>query len=509
MASNSDPSWYHGDSRVTALSKDKQAHHVRSMETRDEYDIPRRMKLDKPTVDKLPLLIVNQYGRRGEPQHREDVVDGIPDPQGLPEMIIRDSSRPGFGVIVYETKKTFIAERERRVKVGTVGVETITEAWTEAQEKLRDMRKGKNPNEEKRKEKEAEADRRGLKLKQVLDDALESKDLSPPVEKEYRQMLSRFFADWMNKPVSEITGPKVLQRLKELRQQAKRKGNKGHGVDYGFKALSSVINFAQIKYPDIVKVNPVKAISEANRKKGWLPVRQRDRIITDRDLPTFFRILEAFRNGEIDRVSKDGEPLEPPPSAPMVADLLELLLFTGLRRGEGAGLKWKDIDFDERTLIARETKNGTDHKLPLTSSIITVLKRRKAQASGSVWVFPSSKGGHVQDPLFIAKLVKSSTDGRRLARAAALHRLASRRGCGLEVEGHRLRRADAHRPGDEERHRPQAATDQLHHHRPETPQGSGLRQRLGVPVQQGRACAGSAVHRQAGREAIRHRVPAA
>ena len=67
MASNSDPSWYHGDSRVTALSKDKQAHHVRSMETRDEYDIPRRMKLDKPTVDKLPLLIVNQYGRRGEP----------------------------------------------------------------------------------------------------------------------------------------------------------------------------------------------------------------------------------------------------------------------------------------------------------------------------------------------------------------------------------------------------------------------------------------------------------
>ncbi len=318
-------------------------------------------------------------------------------------MIIRDTSRKGFGMVLQETKKIFIAEREKRVRVGIVGVDTISQAWVTAQEKLREMRLGNNPNEEKRQAKQAEEGRKRLKLKLVLEDAIESKDLTPAVQKEYRQMHARFFGDWMDKPVTDINGPMVLERLKRLRQKAKKSGNKGHGVDYGFKALSSVINFAEIKYPDIVTVNPVRAISNAGQ---WKKVRARDRIITDRDLPKLFRSLEAFRSGSI---VEDGEEKQLPPSAPMVADLLELLLFTGLRRGEGSGLKWKDIDFDERTLIARETKNGTDHKLPLTNSIITILERRKANAEGSVWVFPSSKGGHVQDPLFIAKMVEKQS----------------------------------------------------------------------------------------------------
>lgn len=48
-----------------------------------------------------------------------------------------------------------------------------------------------------------------------------------------------------------------------------------------------------------------------------------------------------------------------------MADYLTLLLLTGLRRSEGAQLKWADVDFAEKTLTVRETKNGDDHVLPL------------------------------------------------------------------------------------------------------------------------------------------------
>ena len=394
--------WYRGDKYVEVLSKDKNGYRVRGVESGDVYDIPRRMKLDKDTIDKLPRVAGPNVHRPGRLHIREDVTDERP-ALSREAMIIRDSSRKGFGVVLQETKKTFIAEREKRVKVGTVGVDTISQAWVRGQEELREMRKGRNPNAEKRRAEKAEEDRRKLKLKYVLDDALESKDLTASVQKEYRQMLNRFFSDWMGQPVSNITRPMVLARLTLLRKQAKKKGSGAFGIDYGFKALSSVINWAQHHHPGVVKENPVKAISDADE---WKKARPRDRIITDRDLPAFTRTLASFRSGSI---VEDGKEKQLPPSAAMVADLLELLLFTGLRRGEGAGLRWRDIDFDERTLIARNTKNGTDHRLPLTNSIITILKRRKAQAEGSVYVFPSSKGGHVQDPLFIAKLVEKQS----------------------------------------------------------------------------------------------------
>lgn len=50
-----------------------------------------------------------------------------------------------------------------------------------------------------------------------------------------------------------------------------------------------------------------------------------------------------------------------------------LLLETGMRRGELLKLEWKDIDLTKRTASLRDTKNGEDRVVPLSSRASTAL----------------------------------------------------------------------------------------------------------------------------------------
>jgi integrase len=57
-------------------------------------------------------------------------------------------------------------------------------------------------------------------------------------------------------------------------------------------------------------------------------------------------------------------------------DYLQLVLLTGLRRGEALGLKWGDVDLVGRTLTVRDTKNGRDHTpVPLPGYLTALLGR--------------------------------------------------------------------------------------------------------------------------------------
>jgi integrase len=87
----------------------------------------------------------------------------------------------------------------------------------------------------------------------------------------------------------------------------------------------------------------------------------------------------------------------------LVADYLELLVLTGLRRREGARLRWTDIDLKGRTLIVRDTKNHEDHTLPLSDRLLDMFKRRYKFADGlpkpTGYVFPGAgTTGYLADP---------------------------------------------------------------------------------------------------------------
>jgi integrase len=75
-------------------------------------------------------------------------------------------------------------------------------------------------------------------------------------------------------------------------------------------------------------------------------------------------------------------------------DLVRFLLLIPLRRDEGAGLRWSEVDLDRgRILIAAERmKNGEAHELPLANPALAILAARKGGAAKlDALVFPSGE----------------------------------------------------------------------------------------------------------------------
>lgn len=60
-----------------------------------------------------------------------------------------------------------------------------------------------------------------------------------------------------------------------------------------------------------------------------------------------------------------------------IRDYLLLVVFTGLRRKEAAGLTWSNMDLSDKTLRIIETKSNQTHTLPLSDFLFELLQRGK------------------------------------------------------------------------------------------------------------------------------------
>ncbi|MGX9981545.1 tyrosine-type recombinase/integrase [Methylobacterium fujisawaense] len=82
---------------------------------------------------------------------------------------------------------------------------------------------------------------------------------------------------------------------------------------------------------------------------------------------------------------------------PMALNQIRLWLLTGLRRDEGARLRWEEVDFDKNQIMLLKSKSIPQR--PLTPPAVELLQRLRllAELDGdgmpiSPWVFPSSRG---------------------------------------------------------------------------------------------------------------------
>ena len=76
----------------------------------------------------------------------------------------------------------------------------------------------------------------------------------------------------------------------------------------------------------------------------------------------------------------------------MVAGMMRMALFTGMRRGEIYKLRWKDIDFERGFIHIRAPKGGADQKIPLNAAARDLLESHP-RTYGSPYVFPGRSGG--------------------------------------------------------------------------------------------------------------------
>ena len=72
-------------------------------------------------------------------------------------------------------------------------------------------------------------------------------------------------------------------------------------------------------------------------------------------------------------------------------NVIRMTLWTGCRTGEVCGAQWRDIDLAKRTWHMRDSKNGAERHVQLSTQAVEFLRQLKLNATE--YVFPSSRTG--------------------------------------------------------------------------------------------------------------------
>jgi integrase len=77
--------------------------------------------------------------------------------------------------------------------------------------------------------------------------------------------------------------------------------------------------------------------------------------------------------------------------------MIQLLLLTGQRRTEVAGIRWSEIDLDkaEWTIPGTRTKNGEPHSVPLSDMALGIIKSLPRIKSNQGFLFTTTSETHV------------------------------------------------------------------------------------------------------------------
>lgn len=299
------------------------------------------------------------------------------------QIFYRDSELMGFGLRVGKSKKVFFAEAKLdgktiRKSIARHNVISVDDARAQAKKILAEVANGKNPFDE------IKARRSNIiTVKEVLEDYISTRvNLKPSTIQDYRQTFKTYIGDWQNKPLKEITKDMIEIRFRQIGENSPAQANK---VMRNFRA---VYNYAMVKYEDsqgesIFRSNPVKRISQL---RMWYRVNRRNTLIKHYDLAPWYQAVNSLTNDHV------------APNRETVRDFLLFVLLTGLRRREAAALTWNRVDFKDKTFTVIETKNHTDHTLPLTDYLFDLLAVRKSKAVNQ-YVFPNEFGtGMLNDP---------------------------------------------------------------------------------------------------------------
>lgn len=142
---------------------------------------------------------------------------------------------------------------------------------------------------------------------------------------------------------------------------------------------------------DLVEVSPCDRVRAPGREQA------RDRVLTDGEIGDLWKVLEGARNGTA-------------PMTEATALAIRLALVTGQRIGEIVGLSWFEIDRASGwwTIPAARSKNGLEHRVPLSRLALGVLARAAEVGGGSGFMFPG------RDP---ARHIDHNVIGHALRRA--------------------------------------------------------------------------------------------
>jgi len=324
------------------------------------------------------------------------------------QILFWDLELPGFGLKLTPNKVVYVIQK----RVGKRTVRTVLGNYNAfgtpemarkyAQSKLQELRGGTDLNAEKKKSRQAAAT-----LRQVMQDYLTLKEnkLRPKTKQVYQSAVVRCFADWLDRPITEINDSMVASRHKKLSTANGPRGKGEAQANQAMRVLRTLCNFSMLQYKDaegrsLMVSNPVKYLSQLDL---WNDNVRRSDIVKDEQLQAWY---EAVMNLE----------------STTTRDYLLLCLFTGLRRSECVKLRYDRIQLNDKPMLTvprEDTKTKSEHNIPLSDIACELLRKRKAARQAnkvrqiiadSDYVFPGSNpGSHLIEPKrAIEKVIKES-----------------------------------------------------------------------------------------------------
>jgi integrase len=161
--------------------------------------------------------------------------------------------------------------------------------------------------------------------------------------RETKRMLdNEIAARWHRRRLSQINRAHVAEMLDEIIDRgAPIRANRV------FAQFRKMCNWAIAR--GIIERNPCQGLSAPS------PETKRDRVLSDNEARLVWQASDA-----------SGWPFGP---------IVKLLLLTGARRDEVAGMRWSELDLHEKTwtLPATRTKNKRPHQIPLCGDAVAII----------------------------------------------------------------------------------------------------------------------------------------
>ena len=168
---------------------------------------------------------------------------------------------------------------------------------------------------------------------------------------------------WAGRKIQEITKRDVVTLLDTVRDRAPVMANRN------LAAIRKLFNWCLAR--DIIQVSPCTLIEPP------APERSRDRVLSDDELRLVWKAADS-----------EGWPFGP---------LVKLLVLTGQRLSEVGGMRWAELDFEDKlwTLPAERVKNAQRHEVPLSDEAISTLMALPRIKTTKGYVFTTSRDAAV------------------------------------------------------------------------------------------------------------------
>ncbi len=311
---------------------------------------------------------------------------------GLVELV--DTSRKGLRLRLYPTGKKVFVFRYRfneRSRILTIGEYSPNLSLEEANQRLSTAKlalKNKiDPGE--LKQQSLSGEKAKPLIPELVTEYLErhAKKKKKTWREDQRMLEKDVLPRWKYKKVADIDTRDIVNLLDKVERRSVSARNHLQTV------LSRMFKFA-VSNRHFIRQSPCIDIDRVEEAP-------RDRHLKVHEIPIFWsKLKDATMSG-------------------YMKTALKLLLVTGQRRGELAHARWEHIDLKGAEWYMPETKNGTDHTVPLSVMAVELFKRLRKETRESAYALPSP---HLQIKSSRMPIEDKPIAKRSLTRALAKNR---------------------------------------------------------------------------------------